>query len=87
MPAARMDLATESVNDDLLILDKTTGMLHKLNHTASIVWLGIIDGLNSQKIASRIVESFDVSVDRALRDIELIISQFESLNLLETNNN
>lgn len=87
MPAVRTDLAIESVNDDLLILDKSVGLLHKLNHTASIVWHGITDGLDSRKIASGLVKTFDVPVDRALVDIELIITQFESLNLLKPNNN
>ena len=86
MPTPRTDLAIESVDDDLLVLDKTACKLHNLNHTASIVWRGITDGLSSGKIACRLIETFDVTFDRARRDIELIVNQFESLNLLESEN-
>ena len=78
----RPDLGVERVDDDLLILDRTSKKIHQLNRTASLVWLGLEDGLEPQDIVREITESFDVSPEHAFADVDRIINEFRTLRLL-----
>lgn len=80
----RADLAVEYIDDDLVVLDKKFGRIHQLNHTASIVWKGIAAGQGWGTIAANLADQFDVHADIARHDVEKLIDQFRSLQLLES---
>jgi Coenzyme PQQ synthesis protein D (PqqD) len=81
----RQDLVVEEIDGDLVILDKMREQIHQLNGTASIIWSAIASGQSSGKIAAKLVDLFDVSIETATNDIKIVIGRFESLHLLTTN--
>jgi hypothetical protein len=82
MAQVRTDLTIESIDNDLVVLDKLHGQIHQFNFTASIIWHAIANGQDSHTIAANLVEKFGVPVETALSDVEKVIVQFASLNLL-----
>jgi hypothetical protein len=82
----RSDLAVEFIDKDLVVLDKLHGQIHQFNETASFIWSAIADGDSLSTIASNLVERFDVSPGTAKADIETVVLQFESLKLLQSEN-
>jgi hypothetical protein len=78
----RDDLTIESIDDDLVVLDKMHGQIHQFNLTASVIWHAIAAGQDSHTIAASLVEQFGVSIETALSDLEMVVGQFASLNLL-----
>ena len=82
----RGDLATESVDGNLLILDKRHEKIHELNATASAVWQGLQEGRSTDSIVEEFVENFDISHEIASRDVSQTLKEFHKLNLLEDHN-
>jgi hypothetical protein len=90
MLSPRPDLGVEQVDDDLLILDRSSKQIHQLNRTASIVWKGLEDGREPKEIVRGITETYDVPAGEAAEDVNRIIEEFFNLRLLsepEQNNN
>ena len=83
-PKPRQDLTIETIDENLVVLDKMHGRIHQLNGTASRIWVGIADGRSLRTIAGDLAEEFDVTVDAVTSDIESVLGQFEALSLLES---
>ena len=83
VPKPRADLAIESIDDELVVLDKKHGKIHQLNETASLVWAAIAAGNSLGTIAASLVERYGVSSDTAAKDIDAVVRQFENLHMLE----
>lgn len=66
----------------MVVLDKEAGEVHQLNASASLVWNCLAEGLTGDETALRLSKSFDVELGLARSDVEKIIAQFESLELL-----
>jgi hypothetical protein len=81
--STRPDLVVEAVDDELIILDKERGQIHQLNATASIIWRAISAGKEKRAIALSLVNRFEVPMEIALSDIEIVVRQMESADLLE----
>ena len=79
----RTDLAIESVEGNLLILDKRHEKIHELNATASAVWQGIQEDRETDSIVDAIVENFDITHEIARSDVSRTMDEFHKLNLLE----
>lgn len=79
----RPDLLVEVVEDDLLVLDRAAGRIHKLNPSASIVWRAIERGSDSASIAAELSETYDIALETATRDTRKILSKFASLSMIE----
>jgi hypothetical protein len=57
--------------------------VHQFNRTASFVW-SRLDGCTSpQDVAAAGAEAFDVDPETAGRDVEALLEQFRTLELLE----
>lgn len=82
---ARDGLAFEQVEEDLLILDQRNQKIHQLNPTARAVWRCIEAGFAQEDIVNEIVKIFDVTDAVALQDVERILKELSSLNLVEAN--
>lgn len=78
----RSDLATEDVDGELIVLDKTAGKVHQLNSSASFVWICLRDGLAVEEIAHIISEECCIEREAALSDVQAVLAQFEALALL-----
>ena len=75
-------LLIEEIGNDVLVLNKSVGRIHQFNHTAGIVWRGLMKGDTLDQIAAKIVERFDVPDFRATKDAERMIEQLRILKLI-----
>ena len=57
------------------------GMI-KLNSTGKVIWLGLQEGLEENKIAERLQEQFDVDAEKALEDTKAFLKQMEEKGFL-----
>lgn len=80
----RDDLSIETVDENLLILDKRSEKIHQLNREASMIWSQLASGSSPHDIAAKMTEKYDVSMDIALRDVLRTVEEFSVLNLLQT---
>jgi hypothetical protein len=81
-PKRRDDIHTRVVEGEAVLLDRQQDLIHQLNCTATYVW-DCCDGLTSlTEIATRLVETFDVPQEIAIRDLTTAIKQFHDLHLL-----
>lgn len=75
-------LITEEIGDEVLVLDRTAGRIHQFNHTAAIVWRGLLRAQSADDIAEVIVERYDVPKFRAIKDVTRMIGQMQILKLV-----
>ena len=78
----RPDLAIESADGELIVLDKASGKVHQLNSSASFVWSCLSDGLTIDEIALALSEACDIEPETALSDVQATLAQFEGLALV-----
>ncbi len=76
-------LIVEQIGDEVLVLDKRRGRIHQFNHTAAIVWRGLIDGQTIDQIVLTIAECYDVPDFRARKDAVRMLEQLQILKLVE----
>jgi hypothetical protein len=77
----RQDLVSRVVDDEILILDRAAGRVHRLNRTASYVW-SACDGRSASEVASEMAAHFDITSDTVLSDVETTLVNFRRLGLL-----
>lgn len=79
----RSDLVEQEVEDELFLLDKQEGIVHRLNGGAYMIWL-MYDGKRSaEDIAREIAEASSLPMSDVLVDVQETIVQFQTLGLLE----
>lgn len=66
-----------------VILDLEKGNYFTLNDTASVIWEAMVAGRPVDDIASGLVESFDVSPDRAREDVAETVALLVKEGVLE----
>ncbi len=79
----RRDLAVEPIDQQVVILDRRNERVHELNATASLIWVGIAEGLEVSEVVDSVVEAFDISHCVAKKDVEETVDRFLSLDLLQ----
>ena len=77
----RLDLTSRVVNDEMLILDRAAGRVHRFNPTATYIWHAC-DGLSASEIALRMARDFGVAPEMVLDDIKATLSDFRQLGLV-----
>jgi hypothetical protein len=80
--APRPDVLVRETDGELVILDRTRGLVHQLNGTASLVWKRCNGDRSVRDIAAEVAATFDVSIDTAQRDIAATVRQLAELGLL-----
>ena len=84
LPSPRPGLATKVVAEEVVILDRASGTVHRLNATASVIW-NLCDGKNSlDDIAAGLAAAFRRSPNEVLADVQQTIADLKKLNLLDT---
>ena len=82
-PKRRVDVVNRTVDGDRVVLDRTTGRLHRLNASASLVW-ALCDGTRtSDEIAEGVEEAFAETPPTFGEEIREILRQFMDLGLLD----
>ncbi len=72
------------VDGETVVFDRREELIHQLNLTAGYIW-DRCDGKSSVvKITNQFAKAFDVDSKTAGKDVDAIVLQLRSLNLLET---
>jgi PqqD family protein of HPr-rel-A system len=80
---ARADtLSTQSVGDELLILDQGAGKIHQLNETAALIWRKCEAGLSAEEVAQALAESYDIGEEAATKDVAATLEKLQALDLI-----
>ena len=81
-PTRQSGLLWRTVNDEVVILNRQTEQVHRLNVTASYIW-DLCDGANTpDQIAARMASAFDRTEDQMLGDVHATIAQLRELGLI-----
>lgn len=70
------------IGKESILYDTWNKKIHVLNRTASFVWKQCCEAATVEEITQRMTESFDVPYQSALADVQTILHDFESLELL-----
>jgi hypothetical protein len=71
------------VDDEVVILNRDTGQVHRLNLTASYIW-ELCDGTNTpDEIAARLAADFNTTTGHVLNDVIGALASLRDLDLLE----
>lgn len=82
IPTRLPGLLSRTVDDEVVILDRQTGQVHRLNVTASCIW-DLCDGANTPaQIADQLAARFSGTTDQVLEDVLTTISRLRDLGLL-----
>ncbi len=81
----RADLNVEQIDDEVVILDRSSNEVHQLNPAASIVWEGIAadEDIDPLVLSEQLGEAYGVSPDSVGSDVEILLEQFRDLGLLD----
>jgi hypothetical protein len=86
-PKRRVDVNVRLIDDEVVVLDRQSDLIHQLNHTASYIW-DRCDGQSTvTEIADQFAAAFHVDAHTAIHDVGTTISQLHSLGLLESLSN
>jgi methyltransferase-like protein len=76
-------LIAQSVDGELLLLNREQEKIHQLNPVASFIW-NKLDGQNTlEQLVTAITEKYDVEQNAAKRDLERLLNELSDLNLIE----
>jgi PqqD family protein of HPr-rel-A system len=82
-PKTRQDLAVVELDGEAVIYDESTGDLHHLNPTATIIF-NLFDGTATVKeLASLIEEEFQVPASDVEKQIRGLVKEFRRAGLLD----
>lgn len=79
---SRDDLLSERFDDALILVDVGAGEVHELNSTAAWLWDRLDECKDAGELAKLVYECFDVSMEIAQADTDMILAQLLHLNLL-----
>jgi len=71
------------VGDELLLYSPAAQVMYRLNNTAAFIWACIEDGLSLAAIKEQLVELYSIDRQRADRDLEVAVSEWRALGLLD----
>ena len=77
----REDLVIRVVDDELVILDRIAGRVHRFNCTASYIW-NACDQRSASEIAIQMAEDFGVPAETMLNDVHATLLEFRRLGLV-----
>jgi Coenzyme PQQ synthesis protein D (PqqD) len=77
----RTEVIATDLEDELVLLDPGTVEMYSLNTVGRLVWLSLPDSLAG--IVGKVTESFDVSAEQALSDVQELLGTLSGMNLVE----
>lgn len=82
VPPRRRDLRENELEGEVLLVDSVTGKTHHLNRTALAVWQRCDGHETTRGLAKCQMKTFDVPFEKALDDVEQLVSLFAASDLL-----
>lgn len=77
------DVLTAHLEDEAVLLHLKSKRYFRLNETGAAVWKCLERGLDRAAIVASLTEEFDVDSDTALAEVDRIIADFDSKELLD----
>jgi len=74
--------AWRKMEEKVLILDTTAGDYFLLNETASLIWEGLLSQQEPREICRTLVEAYELSEEKALRDVKELIQRLKAERFL-----
>ncbi|NYF78405.1 PqqD family protein [Granulicella arctica] len=78
---------SESLNDETVVLDMSSGMYFGLSPVASRFWKLLSEGLTREKIQSILLNEFDVEPTVLAADLDALLAQLEAKKLIQQPSN
>jgi hypothetical protein len=75
-------LSRLAVNDEGFVFDPTTGDSFHISATGLQIMKGMREGTDDRKIAQQLAETFEVTLENAMRDVADFRVQLKSLALV-----
>ena len=75
-------LAWREIDGEIVIVSPNDSVLHELNETGSFVWKQLDGRRPAAEIAAGLAAEYDVRLEDALRDIETLLGELASRQLL-----
>lgn len=75
-------LAWRELDGEIVIISPNNSVLHELNETASFVWKQLDGRRSGAEIATSLAAEYDVKLEDALSDIETLVEELASRQLL-----
>lgn len=82
-PKVRDDLVVVDIEGEAVVYDPADVLLHHLNPTATVVFK-LCDGSGTvRELSEDIAEVLDMSMDKVLRQVRRVVTQFKRAGLLD----
>jgi hypothetical protein len=75
-------LAWREIDGEIVIVSPSDSVLHELNETGSFIWKQLDGRRPAAEIADGLAAEYDVEPEEALRDIEALLGELASRQLL-----
>lgn len=81
-PQRRLELVCRIIEGETVILNRETGVLHRLNPTASFIWECCDGSAGVDDIVARLANAYAVDFMTCRKHVSETVLKLESLNLL-----
>lgn len=75
------DVVTTDLDDELVLLDPSTGSLHTMNDTGRVVWNAIAHPATVESVVESITATFDVDEATATADVCRVLAELAAVDL------
>ncbi len=79
----KQGLIAQSVDGELLILNREQEEIHQLNPVASFIWNKLENQVEPEQLVMAIIEKYDVKQEVAKKDLESLLGELSDLHLIE----
>jgi hypothetical protein len=79
---ASADIVSRRVGDGGVLVDLRTNEIFELNDTGMRIWELVVEGLDLDRMAARLVEEFDVSPADGLAACRQVVGELRAAGLL-----
>ena len=76
-------LIAQSVDGELLILNRAQEQIHQLNPVASFIWQELDEQVSIEQLVQALTNKYDVKQDVAKHDLESLLNELSDLQLIE----
>jgi len=83
-PKARTDLIAQDVAGEIVILDQQRNQVHRLNASASLIWLRMDGQASLMELAAALSRHFEVTTEQATDDVARVVEDLDRAGLLAT---
>jgi hypothetical protein len=77
------ELTEREVEGELVILQGSTGDIHKLNQVAACMWKELDQHFTPDRLVKRVTEQYAIDSKKARQDVDQFLNDMMALNLVE----